>query len=122
MQSGSRRGFTILEALVAIVVLGVGVLALGATAALSARLIGQGRRATLAATLALSRIEDLRRAAGWTPGCAALSAGSAVHSGQVTESWAPSGSGMVRTVRVVVSYPSPAGMRSDSTVTRIRCL
>src|SRR5262245_58976565 len=64
-------GFTLLEVLIALVVLEVGVLALLATVGTATRLIGRAHRATLAATFAGQRLERLRvracasQTAGW---------------------------------------------------------
>ncbi|MEP6571640.1 MAG: type II secretion system protein [Gemmatimonadota bacterium] len=121
MRKKCTRGFTLVETLIAIVVLGLGVLPLAGVAMLSTRLLIQGRSATLAATIATSRIEDLRRAAGRVPACAAVASGSAAHSGGIVEDWSVSGGGSLRTVWLVVSYPVPGRARSDSTVTQVRC-
>lgn len=65
-----RRGFTIIEVLVAVIVLSVGVLALASTAALTGRQIGEGGARSRAATLALSRFEVV--AARAAAGCNAI--------------------------------------------------
>ena len=54
-----RRGFTVVEVMVAIVLLCVGLLGLAATGALVTRLVMEGRRATVAATLAQRHLEGL---------------------------------------------------------------
>ncbi len=59
----SQRGFTIVEVIVAIMVLTVGVLGLVTTAALVTRMIGRGQRSAVAATFAAQRMERLRPAA-----------------------------------------------------------
>ena len=65
-----RRGFTIVEVLVAVMILSVGVLALASTAALTGRQIGEGAVRGRAATLALSRFEVI--AARGAAGCNAI--------------------------------------------------
>jgi type IV pilus modification protein PilV len=55
-----QRGFTIVEVLVAIVVLTVGLLGLVTTAGLTTRMIARGQRASIAATFAAQRMEQLR--------------------------------------------------------------
>lgn len=60
---GQRAGFTIIEVMIAIVVLGVGVMALVGSSAMVTRMIGAGRTSTEAVEIANSRIEQLRRAA-----------------------------------------------------------
>lgn len=53
-------GFTIVEVIIAIVVLTVGLLGLVTTAALVTRMIGQGQRSAVASTFAGQRMERLR--------------------------------------------------------------
>lgn len=77
----SRRAFTLVEIVVAIMLLSVGVLALAGTAVLVLRLIGAGGTHAVAAATAESRFEILRA----TP-CAALASGSSVARG-VQEQW-----------------------------------
>ena len=66
----AKRGFTIVEVLVAIVVLTVGLLGLATTAALTTRMIARGRQSSMAATFAAQRMERLR-----VSGCANQVAG-----------------------------------------------
>jgi prepilin-type N-terminal cleavage/methylation domain-containing protein len=61
--SRSRNGFTLVEMLIAMIILSVGLLGLASTAALVTRMIGQGQRSAVAATFAASRMERLRPAA-----------------------------------------------------------
>ncbi|MGH7672329.1 MAG: type IV pilus modification PilV family protein [Gemmatimonadales bacterium] len=72
-QRRGERGFTIVEVLIAIVVLTVGLLGLVTTAALVTRMIGQGQRSAVAATFAGQRLEILR--AGACPPVAQRAAG-----------------------------------------------
>ena len=65
-----KRGFTIVEVLVAIVVLTVGLLGLVTTAGLTTRMIARGQRASMAATFAAQRMERLRAS-----GCTSQAAG-----------------------------------------------
>ena len=67
---GARPGFTIVEVLVAVIILSVGVLALASTAALTGRQIGEGGARSRAASLALSRFEVV--AARAAAGCDAI--------------------------------------------------
>ena len=66
----SERGFTIIEVIVAILVLTAGILALGGTSALVTRMIARANRAAQAASFAAERMEVLR-----TSGCIARTAG-----------------------------------------------
>ena len=76
------EAFTVLEVLVALVVLSAGILGLAANSALVSRLVGDGTRLTVAATLATARFEQLRALP-----CASVTAGTAVTRG-IEERWA----------------------------------
>jgi type II secretion system protein I len=58
-----RTGFTIIELLVALVILSAGLLALHGSSALTLRLLGGGWTRTLAANVAQQRLEQLRSSA-----------------------------------------------------------
>src|SRR5207245_5735254 len=58
-----QRGFTIIEVIIAIIVLTVGLLGLVTTAALVTRMIARGQRSAMAATYAEQRMEKMRPAA-----------------------------------------------------------
>jgi prepilin-type N-terminal cleavage/methylation domain-containing protein len=59
----SERGFTIIEIIIAIIVLTVGVLGLVTTAALVTRMIARGQRSAVASAFASRRLERMRVAA-----------------------------------------------------------
>lgn len=106
----SERGFTIVEILVAIMVLSVGLMGLVTTAGLVTRMIGQGARYTEASALANERIEILR-----SQGCPAAGGGTETR-GAFTITWrvvamaAPKGRGLF----VNVQSPTTRGSRTDS--------
>jgi Tfp pilus assembly protein PilV len=110
--------------LVAIVVLGVGIVALVGSSAMVTRMIGRGKVETRAAQVASRRIETLRLAAYSTsPRCTAagfISGGPATTS-NVTESWVVPTVGKVRSVQVNVTYRTVQGTRTASLQTRIEC-
>lgn len=120
----SSSGFTLVEVLVAIVVLGVGIVALVGSSAMVTRMIGRGKVETRAAQVASRRLETLRLAAYSTsPRCTAagfISGGPATTSG-VTESWVVPVAGKVRSVQVNVTYRTVQGTRTASLQTRIEC-
>jgi prepilin-type N-terminal cleavage/methylation domain-containing protein len=66
----SQRGFTIVEVVIAIIVLTVGLLGLVATSALVTRMIARGQRSANAANFASKRLEQLR-----VTGCKTQTAG-----------------------------------------------
>jgi len=63
MARNNARGFTLVEIIIAIVVLTVGLLGLVSTAALVTRMIARGQRSAVASTFAAQRLELLRPAA-----------------------------------------------------------
>jgi len=96
LQPSLRAAFTLVELLVACLVLGTGVLALASTSVAVARLTGDAARAGAAAERAHARMEAMRATA-----CAAAS-GSAV-AGGIAEWWtaalSPSGAALSDSVR-----------------------
>lgn len=58
-----EAGFTIIEVMIAVVILTVGLLGLTTTSGLVTRMIGRGQRSEVAALLAMQRMERMRPAA-----------------------------------------------------------
>ena len=119
-----RSGFTLVEALVAVVVVGIGILALMSASSSITRMIGRGQMETRAALAASQRMEVLRSAAGATsPRCAnpAFSSGGPIMVGGVAEKWEVAPTGKVRPIRVTVTYLTVRGLRTASLETRITC-
>ena len=117
------RGFTIVEAVAALLLLGVGVIATAGGAGAAGRMLGQGRRRAAAAILASGRLDRLRAVAGGTrPRCAAaaFSGGTACTDG-VRETWLVAPAGAARLVRDVVEYAGPAGTARDTITTIVQC-
>ncbi len=120
----SRLGLTLTEVLVAIVVLGVGVLALVGTSGTVTRMIGRGKIETRAAQAASRRMETLRVAAyGTSPRCIdpGFASGGPLLSGGMTESWLVPPTGRVRQVRVTVTYLTARGSREAMLETALTC-
>lgn len=108
-------GFTLLEVLVALTLLGVGILGLSASAALVSRLVGDGSRLALAATVATARLEQLRALP-----CATGASGSATTRG-IEERWtvAPMGAGArALEVELSVTYRVRVSSVADHTRTQ----
>ncbi|MGH7590319.1 MAG: prepilin-type N-terminal cleavage/methylation domain-containing protein [Gemmatimonadales bacterium] len=121
--SDTRSGFTITEVMIAVVILGVGVLALAGGAAAATRMLGQGQRTTNAAAVGAARLERLRRAANATnPRCTngSFASGNATTNG-VVESWAVPTTGIARTVTEVVTYRKYNGSITDTLATIVSC-
>jgi prepilin-type N-terminal cleavage/methylation domain-containing protein len=116
-------GFTLIEVLIALIVLGIGVLALAGSSAVVNRMIGRGKVETHAAALAAGRLEKLRLAAAQLPRCgsAVFQSGGPLWEDGLRESWSVEPAGAVRHVRVRVSYLTIRGSRSAVLETSIPC-
>jgi Tfp pilus assembly protein PilV len=110
-----RGGFSLIESMIATIVLTGGVLAAASTASGVTTMIGQGGRLGAAAALAEERIESLRA----TP-CAALSGGGTLE-GHFAVSWTVAGGGLIREVQVTVTYGNGRTPRSDRYAAVISC-
>jgi Tfp pilus assembly protein PilV len=117
-----RSGITIAEAVVAVLVLSVGILALVGSAALTNRMLADGRHSTRAGQVAAARIERLRQIAFSTaPACTGADwrSGSAGGPG-ITETWQiVDPVGPARRVMVVVR--SGRAGSSDTIVSGMLC-
>lgn len=120
----SRVGFTLVEVLVAIVMLGIGIVALTGSSAMVTRMIGRGKVETRAAHAATRRMETLRLAAHATAGrctAAAFASGGPLLSEGLVESWEVPASGRLRRVRVTIGYLTVGGPRKAMLETDIAC-
>jgi prepilin-type N-terminal cleavage/methylation domain-containing protein len=119
-----RSGFTLVEVLVAILILSVGIIPLVGTSAGVTRMIGRGKMETRAAHAASRRMEVLRLAAeASAPGCtdSRLVSGGPVSSDGLTESWLVPSSGRVRVIRVMVTYLTLRGPRAAVIESAVTC-
>jgi prepilin-type N-terminal cleavage/methylation domain-containing protein len=120
-------GFTLAEVLVAISVLGLGLVALAGSSALVTRMVGRGQKATAAAQVAALRLERLRLTAYSTsPKCTALASGTAAAGAAgvagVSESWTVTVNGSERVIAETVTYRTRSGVdKSDIFTTVIEC-
>jgi Tfp pilus assembly protein PilV len=116
-------GFTVVEVILAVVVLVVGVLAVVGSVAMSTRMIGRGFHDTAAAQVAASRMEWLRQLArSSSPPCRdARFAGGSSDSGSVSETWTVAPAGSARRVAVAIRYRVARGTVRDSLVTLVLC-
>ena len=122
----SQRGFTVIEVLVALVVLGIGITAMIGTSALVTRQIGRGRIVTIANELANRRLDQLRRAAAIKSGgnyCtnAGFASGGPQTTRGVTLTWVVGTTGQTRNVTVTASYPVTNGTRTFQIMTVVGC-
>lgn len=105
-----RRGFTLIEVLVALVIFDFGMLALMASSAVAARNLGAANRRQHAQWLATDRVEELRATA-----CAGspVSTGRAAAPGGLTEFWRVESIGSRRVISDSVDLPLPNGRRGN---------
>jgi Tfp pilus assembly protein PilV len=125
----NRRGFTIIEIIIAIIVLTVGILGMVTTAALVTRMIQRGQRSADAAAFASRRLERLRPAAcidaQRVNGADTLYRGSswvAFNTWTFGANVAPAGSNPSYRLKIVSTYKTSQNKtRKDSTETTIPC-
>ena len=115
-----RRGFTIVEILIAVTVLVVGVLGFVGTTAAVTRMLSRGNRANRAAFFSQHRLEVLQA----TP-CQLLADGSETRANVYTLSWTvtttPGGNG--KNVRLITGYPAVLSRpRADTMETTVLCI
>jgi prepilin-type N-terminal cleavage/methylation domain-containing protein len=123
MRARDTRGFTVIEVLIAVVVLAVGVTALVGSSGVVTRMIGQGKISTQATQAVSQQMEQLRATAYSTsPNCTALAAGSDTTANGVATSWTITVNGELRLIRMRVDYPTAGGGDSDTVSTILRCL
>ncbi len=115
------RGHTLVEVMVAGVVMLAGLIPVGAAVGAGIQLAIRGRSRAEAALGVMSRIEQLRAIAGRSGSdCAALSGGSSSVSGR-EERWTVTGSPQLREVAVSVTIPHPRAPVTDSVLVYFRC-
>lgn len=112
----ARAGFTLVELMVAMLMLTVGLLALASTSAVVVKQMGDASRMGVAGTVAQTRIERLRSGT-----CSTAQTGTGTTRG-VSESWTVTP--MVRSARidVTITYTTRRGTRSQSYRSMMRCL
>jgi prepilin-type N-terminal cleavage/methylation domain-containing protein len=118
-----RSGFTLVEVLVAVMVLSVGVTALVGSAGVVTRMIGRGQMGTRGAQLAAGRLEQLRMVANSTsPRCTSgLFVGGTTTTRGITEKVVITVSGSLRIITDSVSYGTVKGIHRDVLTTQVRC-
>lgn len=127
--SSGRAGFTLIEVMIAVIILTVGIMALLGSSAMVTRMIGAGRHSTQAVEVATRTIENLRRAAyATTPACTGgdFVSGTATGPADVySETWRvlphPSGNTQLRLVTDTVIYRTARGTSRIGLETTILC-
>lgn len=120
----NERGFTLVEVIIAIIVLTIGLLGMVTTSALVTRMIARGQRSANAANFASKRLEQLR-----VTGCKTQTAGKDTlytQSGTVaaTNSWVfTNATNSHWTIVDTVKYQTSKGAwRTDIMETQVSCL
>lgn len=126
MSLRAEKGFTIIEIMLAVVVLSVGVMALVGSSALATRMIGRGNKSTEVVQVATARAELLRSyAAATSPACtnANVKTDSNTTPSGIGEKWVLLGNAgdLTRDVRLTFSYRVPKGTRTDTMMITLYC-
>ncbi len=116
-------GFTIVEVMVALVILVIGVLGLISASGSVNRMLSEGRWQTEGVQAASARLERLRQLAKSTsPGCTASGfANGTATTGNVTEAWTITASGTRRTISASATYRLKRGLRTVTLTTTLSC-
>jgi len=123
----SERGFTLVEVLIAVIVLGIGVTALVGSSALVTRMVGRGSSETKAAEAATVRLETMRLLAYSTsPRCTAggFANGGPSYSGRgnsIREHWVVTKAGTIGTITDTVTHRTATGTHTDVITTQVEC-
>lgn len=110
------RGFSLVEVIVAMVILTVGVLGLAASARAVSSLTTEGGRMSGAAAAASSQFEMLRAGT-----CSTMAGGTGTAADGYSLSWTVATSGLLKQVTLAVSYSTGRKIRSTTFVTYISC-
>lgn len=115
----SESGFTLVEVLIATVLLTIGILAMATATMGMTRMLSRGDRSATAAFYTQERLERLRGLP-----CASITAGSQVRGDFYQLAWTVSAPNLrSRQITVVTTYPGRSGQtRADSSQTRVSCL
>lgn len=117
---GARRGFTMVEILVAVTILVVGVLGMMGTSAAMTAMLSRGNRSNRAAYFSQERLERLQS----TP-CQLLADGNETKATYYNLSWkiTTPASGTGKRVRVIAAYPGVIGKaRADTMEAMVLCI
>lgn len=115
-------GFTLLEVLLALLVLTTGLLGFAGTMGPVSALAGQGRIHGRAALVLVSRVSRLRtELLAGAPGCVLPAPGSALHPSGLDESWESSLSANIVEIRIVARFRLPRGIQAETLSTRFPC-
>jgi len=123
MKRSARSGFTIVEVLIAIIMLSVGVLALASSTGSITRMMHFAQAKTDASALAQSALDSMRYVANaTTPRCTDLVSGTVgSHKRGFTAAAQVTASGNLRDIRVVVNYQVGPQAKADTVSSSLFC-
>ena len=125
MNRHSERGFTLVEVIIAVVLLGVGVMALVSSSAMATRMIGRGKESTMAAQIGAAQVERLRQlGASTATSCTAAtfkSDSTTDATSHVKARWEVPNAGTTRAVKVILTYRAASRQVVDTMLTTIYC-
>ncbi len=124
--SDRRAGFTIVEVLIAVIILAIGILALTSSAATITRMMTNGAFRTKSSAIAQARVEQLRSLANTTsPKCTdpGFTGGSRAVAGYTgfSEKWGVTINDKSATVVEIVVYRAGPTQYQDTTIAEIYC-
>lgn len=118
----SPGGFTLLEVLVALLVLTVGLLGLAGTLEPTAALAREGKAHGRAALILGSRLDSLRvEVRGGAPACTVPAGGTLRHPGGITERWSAAARGEMVGVSVIAEFADRRGFHADTVLSVLAC-
>jgi len=126
MTDRSEQGFTLIEIMLAVVVLSIGVMALVGSSAMATRMIGRGGVSSRVTQVAVARADLLRSyAASTSPGCtdATRVKSDTTTTNGIGEKWELLGAAgdNTRDVRLMFTYRVPSGTRTDTMMITLYC-
>jgi prepilin-type N-terminal cleavage/methylation domain-containing protein len=125
MSRHSERGFTLVEVIIAVILLGVGVMALVSSSAMATRMIGRGKESTMATQIGGAQVEALRQlGASTSPNCTSnkfKSDSSYSATSHVKAKWEVPNAGTTRTVKLYLTYRAGSRQVIDTMLTTIYC-
>ena len=117
-----RSGFTIVEVLIAVIMLTIGILALASSVGGITRMMSGGQRKTRSYALVSSTMDSLRNEAKRS--CGGMVAGTGTGTGGFTRAWTVSNSGTTNTnhvIRVITAYQVGTRTAGDTLYSTIYC-
>lgn len=122
MQTTSRQGFTLLEVMVASMLVTVGAGALLGTTALTIRMVVRGRQVVRQREAGIAQLETLRAQAASAPAsCGGFAEGADSSGDGTVRRWRIEPAGALQEASVVVSVPVPGGRATDTLTALLWC-